>query len=139
MAAGRNGRAKTGRSETGPGQSRPPGQSHGKPPRNLMVGKGRGESCNRRWCDLHAERTGAGATQRRRRQRYGRPGRIAGSANVPPAQLLDPATNTFLPADDIRQKFASVGALDREVIVYCGGGIAASADAFALPCWVIRK
>jgi thiosulfate/3-mercaptopyruvate sulfurtransferase len=63
---------------------------------------------------------------------YGRPGRIAGSANLPAAQLLDPATNTFLPADEIRQKFAAVGALDREVIVYCGGGIAASADAFAL-------
>ncbi len=63
---------------------------------------------------------------------YGRTGRIAGSANVPAAHLLDPATNTFLPADELRRKFDAVGALDREVIVYCGGGIAASADALAL-------
>jgi thiosulfate/3-mercaptopyruvate sulfurtransferase len=63
---------------------------------------------------------------------YGRPGRIAGSVNVPAAHLLDPATNTFLPAEELRNKFAAVGAMDRAVIVYCGGGIAATADALAL-------
>ena len=51
---------------------------------------------------------------------------------MPAAQLLDPATNTFLPPDELRRKFGAVGAMDRAVIVYCGGGIAASADALAL-------
>ena len=31
-----------------------------------------------------------------------------------------------------RKRFAAVGALDKQVITYCGGGIAASADALAL-------
>ena len=63
---------------------------------------------------------------------YGRPGRIAGSVNVPAAHLIDPATNAFLPPDALRKKFDAVGAMDREVIVYCGGGIAATADALIL-------
>ena len=63
---------------------------------------------------------------------YGRPGHIMGSVNVPAASLLDPATNAFLPPEALRARFASVGALDKRVIAYCGGGIAASADALAL-------
>ena len=63
---------------------------------------------------------------------YGRPGRIAGSVNVPAAHLVDPATNKFLPANALRAEFAKVGAMDKPVITYCGGGIAASADALAL-------
>ena len=63
---------------------------------------------------------------------YGRPGRIAGSVNVAATNLLDPASNAFLSADDLRAKFESVGAMDRKVITYCGGGIAASADALIL-------
>jgi thiosulfate/3-mercaptopyruvate sulfurtransferase len=63
---------------------------------------------------------------------YGRPGQIPGSVSLPAGHLLDPDTNTFLPADELRKRFAAVGALDRPVITYCGGGIAASADALAL-------
>lgn len=63
---------------------------------------------------------------------FGRPGHIAGSVNVPAAQLLDPVTNTLRSPAELRAKFGAVGALDREVLVYCGGGIAASADALAL-------
>lgn len=63
---------------------------------------------------------------------YGRVGRIPGSVNLPAAHLLDPDTNEFLPADELRRRFAAVGAMDRHVITYCGGGIAASADSFAL-------
>jgi thiosulfate/3-mercaptopyruvate sulfurtransferase len=63
---------------------------------------------------------------------YGRLGRIPGSVNLPAAHLIDPATGAFLPADELRRRFDAVGALDKEVITYCGGGIAASADAFAL-------
>lgn len=63
---------------------------------------------------------------------YGRPGRIAGSVNLPAAEMVDPATGCLLPAETLRAKFAKVGAMDKKVITYCGGGIAASADALAL-------
>jgi thiosulfate/3-mercaptopyruvate sulfurtransferase len=63
---------------------------------------------------------------------YGRPGRIKGSVNLPAAQLIDPETNQFLPPDELRKRFEAIGALDKRVITYCGGGIAASADALAL-------
>ncbi len=64
---------------------------------------------------------------------YGRPGRIAGSANVPARDLVDPETHAYLPASVLRGKFATAGALDAgRVITYCGGGIAASSDAFVL-------
>jgi thiosulfate/3-mercaptopyruvate sulfurtransferase len=64
---------------------------------------------------------------------YGRPGRIAGSVNVPARDLVDPKTHAYLPAETLRKKFAEVGALEAgRVVTYCGGGIAASSDAFVL-------
>ena len=63
---------------------------------------------------------------------YGRPGHIAGSVNVPAAELVEPATGRLRPAEELRAKFAAAGALDRPVIAYCGGGIAASGDALVL-------
>jgi thiosulfate/3-mercaptopyruvate sulfurtransferase len=64
---------------------------------------------------------------------YGRPGRIAGSVNVPARDLVDPRTHAYLPAEQLRAKFQAAGALDaRRVVTYCGGGIAASSDAFVL-------
>ena len=64
---------------------------------------------------------------------YGRPGRIAGSVNVAARDLVDPKTHAYLAADVLRAKFEAVGALDaRRVVTYCGGGIAASSDAFVL-------
>ena len=64
---------------------------------------------------------------------YGRPGRIAGSVNVAARDLVDPKTHAYLPADVLRAKFQAVGALDaKRVVTYCGGGIAASSDAFVL-------
>jgi thiosulfate/3-mercaptopyruvate sulfurtransferase len=64
---------------------------------------------------------------------YGRPGRIAGSANVAARSLVDPKTHAYLPAHVLRERFAATGALEAQrVITYCGGGIAASSDAFVL-------
>jgi len=64
---------------------------------------------------------------------YGRPGRIAGSVNVAARDLVDPKTHAYLAADVLRAKFQAVGALDaKRVVTYCGGGIAASSDAFVL-------
>jgi len=65
--------------------------------------------------------------------RYGRPGRIPGSANVPAAALLDPDDNTFRDAVDVAAHFKDAGANpDKKIITYCGGGIAATLDAFLL-------
>ena len=64
---------------------------------------------------------------------YGRAGRITGSRNVAARDLVDPATHAYLPAETLREKFQAAGALDAgRVITYCGGGIAASSDAFVL-------
>jgi thiosulfate/3-mercaptopyruvate sulfurtransferase len=64
---------------------------------------------------------------------YGRPGHIAGTGNVPARSLVDPETHAYLPDDVLREKFSAAGALDaHRVVTYCGGGIAASSDAFAL-------
>ena len=65
--------------------------------------------------------------------RYGRPGRIPGSVNVPVRALLDPATMALPPPDAAAEAFSAVGAVpSKRSIVYCGGGIAATLDAFLL-------
>ncbi len=65
--------------------------------------------------------------------RYGRPGRIPGSVNVPAASLIDAATKTFVPLAEAETKFAAQGfARDKRVIAYCGGGISATVDLFML-------
>jgi thiosulfate/3-mercaptopyruvate sulfurtransferase len=64
---------------------------------------------------------------------YGRPGRIAGSVNVAARSLVDSRTHAYLPADALRKHFEEAGVLRAgRVITYCGGGIAASSDAFVL-------
>jgi thiosulfate/3-mercaptopyruvate sulfurtransferase len=73
--------------------------------------------------DVHA---GASST-------FERAGHIAGSVNVPIVELTDPVTHAFRPADELRQRFEEVGALDSErAITYCRAGIAASGGAFVL-------
>ena len=64
---------------------------------------------------------------------YGRPGRVPGSLNIPAASLLDPETQAYLPAEVAAKKFADAGVSpDKKIIAYCGGGIAATLDAFVL-------
>ena len=118
--------------ETGAARPRPPGNFSVRQPRPLMVGKeevlraiGDGAVCTLNALSAEQHAATGGNT-------YGRPGRIKGSVNLPAAHLIDPATSAFLPAEELRRRFDRVGAFDREVITYCGGGIAASADAFAL-------
>ena len=65
--------------------------------------------------------------------RYGRPGRIPGSVNVPAAALYDPTTKTFAnPADAERQFVAQGVTKEKQVIAYCGGGISATIDLLLL-------
>ncbi|MCP5056811.1 MAG: sulfurtransferase [bacterium] len=64
---------------------------------------------------------------------YSRPGRIAGSDNAPFTGVVDPETGTLRSDSELREHFRPVGALERErVISYCGGGIAATLNGFAL-------
>ena len=65
--------------------------------------------------------------------RYGRPGRVPGSVNVPAADLQIGDSKVFANAEAVAAKFAGVGATpDKRIILYCGGGIAATLDAFLL-------
>lgn len=60
-----------------------------------------------------------------------RAGHIPGSVSVPAARLVDRETRAILPASELRTILAP--ALDRpRVVIYCAGGIAATADALAL-------
>lgn len=65
--------------------------------------------------------------------RYGRPGRVPGSVNVPAATLVSPAEKDFTTLADAEAKFAAHGVTrDKRVICYCGGGISATIDLFVL-------
>jgi thiosulfate/3-mercaptopyruvate sulfurtransferase len=118
--------------ETGAGKGRKPGSFSERPAKPLMVGKdevlaaiGDGASCtiNALQAPQHAGNGG---------NTYGRPGRIAGSVNVPTVGLVDPASGAYLPPAALRAQFDEVNAFDKRVITYCGGGIAASATAHVL-------
>ena len=70
---------------------------------------------------------------------YGRAGRIAGSSCVPAASLFGP-DKALKPIADLRAAFDGVGAApDKRVLVYCGGGIAATLDAFVLTALLGHK
>jgi len=74
--------------------------------------------------DLHAGKTPS---------RYGRPGRVPGSVNVPAGTLLDSKTKAFVPLAQARAKFDATGIeKSKNVICYCGGGISATVDLFLL-------
>ncbi len=63
---------------------------------------------------------------------YGRKGHIKGSLNVPYAGMLG-ENGVFRSDEEMRAAFEASGAFGRErVICYCGGGISATVDAFAL-------
>ena len=64
---------------------------------------------------------------------YGRAGHIPGSHNVFYGSLIDEDSGTFLPVEEMSEKFRANGSLAAErVVVYCGGGISATMDALAL-------
>jgi thiosulfate/3-mercaptopyruvate sulfurtransferase len=62
---------------------------------------------------------------------YARPGHIPTARNVSAAGLVEDTTHRYRSLEDLRTSFAEVLGRDR-VITYCGGGIAASSDAFVL-------
>lgn len=65
--------------------------------------------------------------------RYGRAGRIPGSVNLPALSLVDPTHKTVLAPAALRAAFDAAGAEPAgPTLVYCGGGIAATLDAFLM-------
>lgn len=66
------------------------------------------------------------------RREYGRRrGHIPGAYNVSAWRIIDRRAQRYRPPDELRELFGDV--LDAErIITYCGGGIAAASDAFAL-------
>ena len=65
--------------------------------------------------------------------RYGRPGRVPGSVNVPAATLVSAASKGFASLADAAAKFEAQGVTrDKRVVCYCGGGISATVDLFLL-------
>lgn len=64
--------------------------------------------------------------------RYGRPGRVPGSVNVPAATLVNP-DKTLTSLADAEAKFTAQSVTrDKTVILYCGGGISATIDLLML-------
>jgi len=62
-----------------------------------------------------------------------RPGRIPGSVSLPAVELVDPESRRLVPIDVLTARLDAVGLLEGPpAIAYCGGGIAASLDVFAL-------
>ena len=60
-------------------------------------------------------------------------GHITSSTCVGFNVVLNLETMAYLPVEELRQKFDAAGAsADKQVITYCGTGIAATSDAFAL-------
>jgi thiosulfate/3-mercaptopyruvate sulfurtransferase len=65
--------------------------------------------------------------------RYGRPGHIPRSVNLPWPELIDPETNAFIALDEAAKQIEALGADRAERIVcYCGGGISATMGLFLL-------
>jgi thiosulfate/3-mercaptopyruvate sulfurtransferase len=60
---------------------------------------------------------------------YGQPGHIPGAVNVPVTSLFDEAGH-FRPDEELSELFG--GDREARTITYCGGGIAASSDAFVM-------
>ena len=65
--------------------------------------------------------------------RYGRPGRIPKSKNIPFHELLDSETGKFKTFEELTKIFETNKITkDKNILNYCGGGIAASLEAFVL-------
>lgn len=65
--------------------------------------------------------------------RYGRPGRIPNSVNIPFHELIKPDTGKFKSPSEVTQIFADKDVhSELKILNYCGGGIAATLNAFVL-------
>jgi thiosulfate/3-mercaptopyruvate sulfurtransferase len=119
--------------ERGPAKGYPPAVFTAKPRSGRFIGKEEVLAATNDPGFVIVNALGPQFHQGQEPSRYGRPGRIPGSVNVPAASLVDPQSKTFTPLADAAAKFAAAGvAKDRRVIAYCGGGISATIDLFLL-------
>jgi len=65
-------------------------------------------------------------------QSYGKAGHIPGASNVYAVKLVDSKSHKFLSIAELREIFSSITESKKPIITYCGGGIAATSDAFVL-------
>ncbi|WP_027580783.1 sulfurtransferase [Bradyrhizobium sp. Ai1a-2] len=118
--------------ETGPAKGYRPATFAGKPRTGFFVGKDDVLAARGDLGTVTVNALGPQFHLGLEASRYGRPGRIPGSVNVPAATLLDPAAKTFVAPAEAEAKFASQGiSKDKRVIAYCGG-ISATVDLFQL-------
>jgi thiosulfate/3-mercaptopyruvate sulfurtransferase len=62
-----------------------------------------------------------------------RPGHVPGARNAPfTANLTADAVPVFRAPAELRERYAALGAADREAVVYCGSGVTACHDLLAL-------
>ena len=65
--------------------------------------------------------------------RYGRPGHVPRSVNLPWPGLTEPETSTFIPLDEAAKRIEALGAERAgRIVCYCGGGISATMGLFLL-------
>jgi thiosulfate/3-mercaptopyruvate sulfurtransferase len=82
---------------------------------------------------LEATRDGATCVVNALDENTYRAGRIPGTAHLAAGSLLDPGTGRVRPVEELRRTIAAVVPADGpSPIAYCGGGIAATLDVFAL-------
>jgi thiosulfate/3-mercaptopyruvate sulfurtransferase len=116
---------------TEPEQHRPPATLAATPRPGTIVGRAEVEAAidNDQVCLLNALspqlHDGSDTT-------YGRPGHIPSSKNVFAIHLVDPETHRYKPMEQLRTMFADAGVAGDRIISWCGGGIAATSDAFIL-------
>ncbi|HKS17692.1 MAG TPA: sulfurtransferase [Bradyrhizobium sp.] len=119
--------------ETGPAKAYPPSAFAAKPRPGYFVGARETLEASSERSNVVVNALGPQFHQGSAPSRYGRPGRIPGSVNVPAATLFDPETKAFVPLDEAERKFTSAGVTkDKRVVAYCGGGISATLDLFQL-------
>lgn len=119
--------------ETGPAKGYPPAKFVAKPRGGLFIDKRETQRASTNRSTVVVNALGPQFHKGLEPSRYGRPGRIPGSVNVPAATLVDAEAKTFLPPSDVAPKFAAQGITkDKRVVAYCGGGISATIDLFQL-------
>ena len=118
--------------ESGPPKGYPPALFKAKPRAGLFLGKDDVRQAIGRADTVTVNALGPQFHKGLEPSRYGRPGRIPGSVNVPAATLVD-ARKAFTTLADAQAKFQAQG-IDKgkRVVCYCGGGISATVDLFLL-------
>jgi thiosulfate/3-mercaptopyruvate sulfurtransferase len=121
------------RTERGPARGYPPATFVAKPRPGWFVDKQAVLAATSRPDAVIINALGPQFHQGLEPSRYGRPGRVPGSVNVPAESLIDPQGKAFTPLTDAEAKFTAAGVTkEKRVITYCGGGISATIDLFLL-------